>query len=206
MFDRPGSRCRRRERCTHGHRDGPHRKPIHHQEAEMSKASTFVTTAAICATSFAALVFSGASASAGESTPTGGGTSLAGTGPIVHWVSGKCMDVAGAGDADGTPVRINDCHPGSDTQKWTIADGTIAAQGKCLDGGDLRPGTGLAVRDCDGGTNQQWRRANFDRLYNPSSNLCINLPAGNATNGTRLDIEPCVRTGNMVWTVPAGSF
>ncbi|GCD98570.1 RICIN domain-containing protein [Embleya hyalina] len=170
----------------------------------MSKASKFVTTAAVCATSLAALVLSGATASAVGSTPTGGTGSLAGTGPIVHWVSGKCMDVAGA--TDGTPVRLNDCSPGSAAQQWTITNGTIVAKAKCLDGGDLGVRTELTIRDCTGGANQEWRRLNFDRLYNPASSLCINVPNGNATNGTRLDIEPCARTGNMVWTVPAGSF
>ncbi|WP_439673561.1 RICIN domain-containing protein [Embleya sp. MST-111070] len=172
----------------------------------MSKASKFVTTAAVCATSFAALVLSGATASAVGSSPNGGVTPLAGTGPIVHWVSGKCMDVAGAGDVDGTPVRLDACSPGSAAQQWTIANGTIVAKAKCLDGGNLLPGTQLAIRDCTGGANQEWRRLNFDRLYNPASSLCINVPNGNATNGARLDIEPCARTGNMVWTVPAGSF
>ncbi|WP_331769866.1 ricin-type beta-trefoil lectin domain protein (plasmid) [Embleya sp. NBC_00888] len=171
----------------------------------MSKASKFVTTAAVCATSLAVMVLSGAPASAGESNRVGGSTSLAGTGPIVHWVSGKCMDVAGNGDATGTAVQIQDCDPNSTAQLWTLAEGTIGAKGKCLDGGDLRPGTELRIRDCNGGANQRWQRANFDRLYNPTSNLCINLPGGNAANGTRLDIEPCARTGNMVWVVPAGT-
>lgn len=48
---------------------------------------------------------------------------------------GKCLDVAAAGTANGTKVRLYDCN-GSGAQPWTTgANGSLvsAGSGKCLD-------------------------------------------------------------------------
>src|SRR5690242_9320562 len=52
----------------------------------------------------------------------------------ITGLGGKCVDVAGAGTANGTAVQLYDCN-GSAAQQWTAgnADGTIRALGKCLD-------------------------------------------------------------------------
>ncbi|MEV4116532.1 ricin-type beta-trefoil lectin domain protein, partial [Nonomuraea sp. NPDC049695] len=75
---------------------------------------------------------------------------------------GKCLDVNGAGTADGTAVIIWDCN-GQNNQKWRLnADGTITAVGanKCLDvsGYGTANGTKVQIWTCTGGTNQKWTR------------------------------------------------
>ncbi len=75
---------------------------------------------------------------------------------------GKCLDVNGAGTADGTTVIIWDCN-GQNNQKWRLnADGTITAVGanKCLDvpGNATANGTKLTIWSCHGGANQRWTR------------------------------------------------
>ncbi|MEU7859335.1 ThuA domain-containing protein [Nonomuraea sp. NPDC049141] len=73
---------------------------------------------------------------------------------------GKCLDVNGAGTADGTAVIIWDCN-GQNNQKWRLnADGTITAVGanKCLDVSGTANGTKARIWTCNGGTNQRWTR------------------------------------------------
>ncbi len=74
----------------------------------------------------------------------------------------KCLDVDGAGTADGTAVTIFDCTGGTN-QQWNLnTDGTVvsAASGKCLDavGGNTANGTQLQIWPCNGGANQKWSR------------------------------------------------
>ncbi|WP_165878315.1 ricin-type beta-trefoil lectin domain protein, partial [Micromonospora sp. MW-13] len=48
---------------------------------------------------------------------------------------GKCLDVSGAGTADGTKIQLWVCN-GTGAQSWSAqADGTLrnAGSGKCLD-------------------------------------------------------------------------
>jgi hypothetical protein len=72
-----------------------------------------------------------------------------------------CMDVLGAGTADGTKVIQYSCNGGTN-QKWTYGmDKTLQPQhtsGKCLDvlGYNNANGAGLGIWDCNGGTNQKW--------------------------------------------------
>ncbi|MGW1807820.1 ricin-type beta-trefoil lectin domain protein, partial [Streptomyces sp. NPDC002078] len=40
------------------------------------------------------------------------------TGAITG-LAGKCLDVAGANSADGTPVQLYDCN-GTNAQQWTV--------------------------------------------------------------------------------------
>src|ERR1700685_4645413 len=80
------------------------------------------------------------------------------TAPIVSgYRSAKCA-VPGTG-ASATPVVIAGCD-GSTAQDWTIeADGTIQADGKCLD--IYRQGeaskTPVDLYACTGGAKQQWK-------------------------------------------------
>ena len=72
-----------------------------------------------------------------------------------------CMDVLGAGTADGTKVIQYSCNGGSN-QKWTYGiDKTLQPQnapGKCLDllNSNNANGAVLGIWDCNGGTNQKW--------------------------------------------------
>ena len=68
----------------------------------------------------------------------------------------KCLDVHGAGTADGTAVEIYDCNGGTN-QQWTLnSDGTIVGvgSGKCLDatGHGTANGTLIQIWTCNGGS------------------------------------------------------
>ena len=77
--------------------------------------------------------------------------------------SGRCLDVSGAGQSDGTNVQIWDCTSASN-QQWTLTDNNqLTVYGnKCLDvpGHATTAGTRPVIWSCNGGTNQQWRLSN----------------------------------------------
>ncbi|GAA0928919.1 MULTISPECIES: ricin-type beta-trefoil lectin domain protein [Streptomyces violaceusniger group] len=79
---------------------------------------------------------------------------------LVGAASNKCVDVPGAGTADGTDLQLYDCN-GSAVQKWTFnpENGQVRALGKCLDasGGATANGTKVIIANCHGRDNQQWR-------------------------------------------------
>jgi len=72
---------------------------------------------------------------------------------------GKCLDVAGAGTANGTRVQLWDCN-GTGAQKWAASGGQLVntGSGKCLDATDVSSadGTPLQIWECTGGANQKW--------------------------------------------------
>ena len=116
---------------------------------------------------------------------------------------GKCMDVAAANSADGTPVQLYDCN-GTSAQQWTRqGDGTIRALGKCLDvaGGGTADGTKLQIATCSGNPAQQWTYTGAHDLVNPQANKCLDVPAGNAANGNRLQIWTCNGSPAQKWTI-----
>ena len=76
-------------------------------------------------------------------------------------INGKCLDVNGAGTANGTVVKLWTCNGGTN-QRWQVgpAESLVGAQsGRCLDdpGSSRANGTQLIIWDCNGGVNQRWR-------------------------------------------------
>ena len=92
---------------------------------------------------------------------------------VVQGPGGLCLDVAGAGTADGTPVQLYECN-GTAAQAWQpFADGTVRALGKCLDA-SAYGGFGYLVqlRTCDGDRVQRWI-SQENQLVNSARNGCI---------------------------------
>jgi beta-glucanase (GH16 family) len=134
------------------------------------------------------------------STGGGGGTTGAITGN-----GGRCVDVAGANPANGTPVQLWDCN-GTGAQRWTVGtDGTIRALGKCMDvsGGSTANGAKVQLWDCNGTGAQQWRVSAAGDIVNPQANRCLDATGGGTANGTRLQIWDCTGGANQKWHVPA---
>src|SRR6266511_506730 len=83
---------------------------------------------------------------------------------LVNPISGKCLDVTGNSNANGTQVEIWTCKTsGADNQKWTLtSDSTIVGvqSGKCLDifGNGTANGTVVQLWTCKtpGNNNQRW--------------------------------------------------
>jgi glucosylceramidase len=131
---------------------------------------------------------------------SGGGS----TGPITG-VGGKCVDVAGANPANGTPVQLYDCN-NSAAQQWTVgADGTIRALGKCLDvsGASTADGAVMQLYDCNGTGAQAWRVTASHDIINTAANKCLDAKDNTSANGTRLQLWTCTGAANQKWTAPA---
>ncbi|RYJ30024.1 putative secreted hydrolase [Streptomyces sp. L-9-10] len=129
-----------------------------------------------------------------------------GTGGTITGLGGKCMDVASASSANGTPVQLYDCN-GSAAQKWTVAsDGSLRALGKCLDVKDnsTADGAQLQLWDCTGGPNQRWAVPDARDIVNIQANKCVDVAGNSSANGTRLQIWTCTGAANQKWTVNRG--
>jgi len=126
-----------------------------------------------------------------------------GGGAPIRGLAGKCVDVAGASSANGTPVQLYDCNS-SAAQQWTVAsDGSIRALGKCLDitGNATADGSTVQLWDCGGGANQRWVVSAAGDIVNPQANKCLDVTGNNSANGTRLQIWTCSGGANQKWTV-----
>ncbi|MGW5609904.1 lectin [Streptomyces sp. NPDC003753] len=124
----------------------------------------------------------------------------------ITGLAGKCVDVAGANSANGTPVQLYDCN-GTAAQQWTVgSDGTLRALGKCLDVTDRGIANGSTVQlwDCSGGANQKWVVTSAGDIVNPQANKCLDVTGGNSANGTRLQIWDCTGAANQKWHASAG--
>ena len=123
------------------------------------------------------------------------------TGPVVGY-GGKCVDVAGAGSANGTAVQLYTCN-GTSAQTWTVgADGTVRALGKCLDitAASSANGTKIQLYDCNGTTAQQWTAGTDGTLR--SLGKCLDATGPSSADGTRLQIWDCTAAANQKWTLP----
>jgi beta-glucanase (GH16 family) len=130
-------------------------------------------------------------------------TSDSGAGVPIRGLAGKCVDVAGANPANGTPVQLYDCN-GTGAQRWTAgSDGTLRALGKCLDvtGNGTADGTPVQLWDCTGGPNQKWVVTAARDIVNPQADKCLDATGNSSANGTRLQIWTCTGGANQKWTV-----
>ncbi|MET8829726.1 ricin-type beta-trefoil lectin domain protein [Streptomyces sp. NPDC004610] len=161
----------------------------------MAGARSFPLSAAVAATALALTLSAGLLAAAPAQAATGTITGLA----------GKCLDVAGANSADGTPVQLYDCN-GTAAQQWTVGtDGTVRALGKCLDvtGNSTANGATAQLWTCSGGANQQWTVTAARDIINPQANKCLDVTGNSSANGTRAQIWSCTGAANQKWTAPA---
>jgi len=128
-------------------------------------------------------------------------TAAAGQGPIRG--SGKCVDVAAAGTADGTKIQLYTCNATA-SQSWTVTGATLRALGKCLDvsGGGTADGTLVQLWTCNGSGAQNWAANADGTLRNPQSAKCL-TPTGNGTaDGTQLVIATCTAAATQRFTLP----
>ncbi|MEU0536449.1 ricin-type beta-trefoil lectin domain protein [Amycolatopsis tolypomycina] len=133
------------------------------------------------------------------------GVAQAATGPITG-IGGKCVDIAGANNANGTAVQLYDCN-GTNAQQWTVgSDGSLQALGKCLDviSAGTANGTQIQLWDCNGSNAQKWTANAAKNLVNTGSGKCLDATGNSSANGTRLQIWTCATTANQQWTLPGG--
>ncbi|NUO60576.1 MAG: glycoside hydrolase family 18 [Hamadaea sp.] len=137
-------------------------------------------------------------AAGGTTTPPTGRT-----GQITGY-GGKCVDVSGAGTANGTAIQLWTCN-GTNAQQWTVgSDGTIRALGKCMDvtSAGTANGTQIQLWDCNGTGAQVWQAQSNGTLVNPASGKCLDATGPSSADGTRLQIWTCYASANQVWQLP----
>ena len=127
----------------------------------------------------------------GGTTPTGG--------PIVG-ASGKCVDVSGAGSADGTNVVLWTCNGGTN-QQWARNGNTLRSLGKCMTATGTGDGSQVQLSTCTGGGGQDWTAGSNGALVNPRANKCLDANGGSSANGTQLIIWSCHGGANQRWTL-----
>ncbi|MBY8874204.1 family 16 glycosylhydrolase [Micromonospora sp. PLK6-60] len=128
-------------------------------------------------------------------------TGSGGTGAPIVGYGNKCVDVASANTANGTPVQLWTCN-GTAAQKWTwAADGSVRALGKCLDVTAASTANGAKVQlyDCNGTGAQRWVFSSAGDIVNPQSNKCLDATGASSADGTRLQIWECTGGANQKW-------
>jgi hypothetical protein len=136
----------------------------------------------------------------GNSTPTGTATA---TGQVTG-INGLCLANQNSLNTASNPIGVAGCN-GSAGQQWSpYTDGTLRAQGGCLDvvSAGRSSGTNVDWYPCNGTAAQNWTHQSSGELVNPASGLCLTDPGGNT--GARLDIETCTGSAQQLWALPAG--
>ncbi|MDX3249002.1 non-reducing end alpha-L-arabinofuranosidase family hydrolase, partial [Streptomyces sp. ME18-1-4] len=117
--------------------------------------------------------------------------------------SGRCLDVPGANQTDGTNLQIWDCWGGTN-QQWTLSDSNqLTVYGsKCLDVPNhaTTAGTRVVIWSCSGGANQQWRVNSDGTIVGVESGLCLAVTGSGTANGTSVEISTCNGGSNQKWT------
>ncbi len=133
---------------------------------------------------------------AAKATATGTAGVLRGQG------SGRCADVPGAAQTNGTRIALWDCNGGAN-QIWTATPSAqLTVYGtKCLDvnGASTADGAAVQIWDCNNGGNQQWTIRADGTVVNTASGKCLDATAGAMANGTPLEIWTCTGGANQKW-------
>jgi dienelactone hydrolase len=122
---------------------------------------------------------------------------------VVHTTSGRCLDVPGAGTANGARLQLWDCHGGTN-QRWTYTSSKqLTVYGnKCLgaSGRGTTNGTAVVIWDCDGDANQQWNLNANGTITGVQSGLCLDATSGGTANGTTIQLYACTSATNQQWS------
>ncbi|MGX6606743.1 lectin [Micromonosporaceae bacterium Da 78-11] len=135
--------------------------------------------------------------------PSYPGTTGGATGVVRGQESGRCVDIPGAGQTNGTKPALWDCNGGAN-QSWTATTGKqLTVYGnKCLDVDSHSTADGAAVLiwDCTGGTNQQWNVNADGSIVGVESGKCLDAVGHGTANGTALSLWTCNGGANQKWS------
>ncbi|MEU8037893.1 lectin [Streptosporangium sp. NPDC049078] len=116
--------------------------------------------------------------------------------------SGRCLDVTGVSQTNGTQVGIWDCN-GQTNQQWTAtAAGELRVYGnKCLDvnNNGTADGTTVIIWDCNGQNNQKWRFNADGTITALGANKCLDVVGSSTANGAKTQIWTCNGAANQRW-------
>ena len=137
---------------------------------------------------------------AGYASSSSGGQGV----QIVGGQSGRCLDVTGVSQTNGTQIQLWDCN-GQNNQRWTAtASKQLTVYGnKCLDasGQGTANGTAVIIWDCNGQSNQQWNVNANGTITGVQSGLCVDANGAGTANGTKIILWSCNGQSNQQWSL-----
>jgi len=122
---------------------------------------------------------------------------------IISAVGSRCLDVAGASNANGTPIQVANCN-GNAAQDWTIgSDQTIRALGKCLDvdSASTANGANIQLYDCNNSNAQHWVVTAAGDIVSVNADKCLDIREPSNQDGARLQLWECSGNPNQKWTL-----
>jgi hypothetical protein len=128
------------------------------------------------------------------------------TGQLRGTGSTKCLEYR---SGENNRTVIDNCDPrgsGRTNQRWTFqSDGTVRADGACLDVQNAGTGNGNAVQvyACNGTPAQKWTLRADGTIVNPRSGRCLDVANGGTGAGNPVIIWDCSGAPNQKWTVQA---
>ncbi|MFC6086012.1 lectin [Sphaerisporangium aureirubrum] len=125
------------------------------------------------------------------------------SGPLRSVNAGKCIDVNGNSQTNGTQMQIWDCNGGANQQWASTSANELRVYGnKCLDvnGGGTADGTSVIIWDCNGQNNQKWRLNSDGTITAVGANKCLDVSGAGTANGTKVQIWTCTGGSNQKWT------
>ncbi|WKB53322.1 RICIN domain-containing protein [Eleftheria terrae] len=139
------------------------------------------------------------------------GTLAPGRYVLANARSGKCMDVAGAGSADGVNIQQANCN-GSAAQSFDLAE-VAPGEYKLLNAGSGKAVDVANGSTADGANIQQWsdngsaaqrfriepRDAGQQVLVNVGSGLCVDVAAGSLDDGANIQQAHCNGSGAQLF-------
>jgi hypothetical protein len=134
---------------------------------------------------------------------------------IISALSGKCLDINGAGTADGTKAQEWTCNR-SGAQRFHLVDAGNGASsivndnsGKCLDinGAFTDDGTVAQLWTCNGGNNQAFTQVDagqgYVQLVSVNSGKCLDINGAFTDDGTQVHQWSCNGGSNQAWYLQA---
>ncbi|PWK85603.1 poly(3-hydroxybutyrate) depolymerase [Lentzea atacamensis] len=111
--------------------------------------------------------------------------------------SGRCLDVVGAGTANGTQLITWDCHTNAN-QQFTQNGQTLRVSGKCLDAPtNAASGARVQIWDCHGGANQSWNITANGTITSVQTGLCLNSTG--TGNNAPVTVATCSGGADQRW-------
>ncbi|MEV0568853.1 RICIN domain-containing protein [Dactylosporangium sp. NPDC050588] len=125
------------------------------------------------------------------------------TGQLVGVGSRMCLEYRSGQNNQAVIDACDRAGSRNTNQRWTIRpDGSIRADGGCLDVANAGKGNGNAVQlySCNGTVAQQWTFRGDGTLVNPNSGRCLDVANGGTGAGTQVIIWDCTGAANQRWT------
>ncbi|WP_205323808.1 PHB depolymerase family esterase [Glycomyces sp. YM15] len=124
-------------------------------------------------------------------------------GEIVGAASNRCVNIPGAGTANGTQAVLWKCNGSADQTFTHTVSGELQVNGKCLEaqGSGTAEGTKAVIGDCSGGADQRWNVNADGTITNAHNSLCLDAFGGGTNNGTRIILWTCSGGSNQQWTL-----